>query len=103
MKKFLEDLRRRKVLPAALTYAAIGWVLLQAASIILPALLLPAWTLRFLLVLVIVGFPLAVTLAWSDRLHKANWARLLQKVYEVDPLECPNCGAAMGGGKGTFS
>ena len=30
-----------------------------------------------------------------DRRCEANWARLIQKVYEVDPLECPNCGAAM--------
>ena len=27
--------------------------------------------------------------------RKANWARLIQKVYEVDPLECPICGATM--------
>jgi len=26
--------------------------------------------------------------------HKANWSRLIQKVYEFDPLECPNCCAA---------
>ncbi|MDP6673822.1 MAG: transposase [Gammaproteobacteria bacterium] len=30
-----------------------------------------------------------------DRRCKATWARLIQKVYEVDPLECPNCGATM--------
>jgi len=30
-----------------------------------------------------------------DWRRKANWARLIQKVYEVDPLECPNCGDAM--------
>ena len=30
-----------------------------------------------------------------DARRKANWARLIQKVYEVDPLECPNCGATM--------
>jgi len=30
-----------------------------------------------------------------NRRCKANWARLIQKVYEVDPLECPNCGTAM--------
>jgi adenylate cyclase len=64
MRRFFEDLKRRKVLPAALAYAAIGWLLLQAASIILPALLLPQWTLRLLVVLVLIGFPLAVTLAW---------------------------------------
>ena len=27
--------------------------------------------------------------------HTANWARLIQKDYEVDPLECPDCGATM--------
>lgn len=27
--------------------------------------------------------------------RKTNWARLIQKVYEVDPLECRNCGATM--------
>jgi hypothetical protein len=30
-----------------------------------------------------------------DARHKASWARLIQKVYEVDPLECPDCGATM--------
>ncbi len=30
-----------------------------------------------------------------NRRCKANWARLIQKVYEVDPLECPHCGATM--------
>ena len=30
-----------------------------------------------------------------DARRKANWVRLIQKVYEVDPLECPNCGATM--------
>ncbi len=30
-----------------------------------------------------------------DARRKANWARLIQKVYEVDPLECANCGATM--------
>jgi uncharacterized protein (UPF0212 family) len=30
-----------------------------------------------------------------DRKSKANWARLIQKVYEVDPLECPQCNHTM--------
>jgi hypothetical protein len=30
-----------------------------------------------------------------DTRRKANWARLIQKVYEVDPLECSHCGAAL--------
>lgn len=31
----------------------------------------------------------------ADRKSKANWARLIQKVYEVDPLECPKCSHTM--------
>ena len=31
----------------------------------------------------------------ADTRHKANWARLIQKVYEVDPLKCTRCGGAM--------
>ena len=30
-----------------------------------------------------------------ERLSKANWARLIQKAYEVDPLASPRCGSAM--------
>ncbi len=30
-----------------------------------------------------------------DARRKANWARLIQQVYEINPLECPNCGATM--------
>ena len=31
----------------------------------------------------------------SDKASKQAWARLIQKVYEVDPLICPNCGSEM--------
>ena len=43
------------------------------------------------------GAPLPTTIDETavDARRKANWARLIQKVYEVDPLECPNCGATM--------
>ena len=30
-----------------------------------------------------------------DARRKANWARLIQKVYEIHPLECPDCGATL--------
>ncbi len=39
--------------------------------------------------------PTSVDESPVDARRKANWARLIQQVYEIDPLECPNCGATM--------
>jgi hypothetical protein len=33
--------------------------------------------------------------SWSRRDHRKNWARLIQKIYEVDPLSCPKCQGRM--------
>jgi TolB-like protein/Tfp pilus assembly protein PilF len=46
-------------------YGAVGFVLLQVVELLVPALLLPEWTYRFVALLLIVGFPIAVVLAWA--------------------------------------
>jgi adenylate cyclase len=62
---FLAELRRRKVLRVAAVYAATGFVVLQGADLILPGLLLPEWTYRLLVLLVLSGLPIALVLAWA--------------------------------------
>lgn len=62
---FAADLKRRKVYRVAAAYGAIAFVLGQAASFAFPALHLPDWTLTLLVVLLIVGFPLALVLSWA--------------------------------------
>ncbi len=59
------ELRRRKVAPLALTYVIVAWVLIQAAATIFPALLLPGWAVTFVVVLLLLGFPVALLLAWT--------------------------------------
>lgn len=61
---FVSELRRRKIFRAAAVYATVAFVVLQAAAVIFPALHLPDWTLTFLVVVVILGFPLVLTLEW---------------------------------------
>jgi hypothetical protein len=61
---FLAELKRRKVYRVAAAYAAVGFVLWQAAEIAVPALGLPEWVLTFVVVGTLVGFPVAVLLAW---------------------------------------
>ncbi len=61
----LEQLKRRKVFRAAGVYVAVGLGIVYAADTILPALALPPWTVTLVIVLVGLGFPLAVGLAWA--------------------------------------
>jgi tetratricopeptide (TPR) repeat protein len=61
---FLAELKRRKVYRVAAAYAAVGFVLWQAAEIAVPALGLPERVLTFVVVGTLVGFPVAVLLAW---------------------------------------
>jgi adenylate cyclase len=60
----LAELRRRRVVRVALVYGAAAFAVLQLADIVVPALLLPGWTLTFVVVLTALGFPLAIALAW---------------------------------------
>jgi TolB-like protein len=61
---WLERVRARALDRIAAAYAVVGWLLVQAASIALPAFNAPPWALRWLIVATIVGFPLALIAGW---------------------------------------
>jgi TolB-like protein len=61
---FLTELKRRHVWRAVIAYGAVTFVLLQAGEIILPAFGAPEWGLRLLVVVTLLGFPVALALAW---------------------------------------
>lgn len=62
---FLGELKRRHVVRVAIVYAVIGFGVLEVANNFFPALQLPAWTVTLVAVLVVLGFPIAVVLAWA--------------------------------------
>jgi TolB-like protein/Flp pilus assembly protein TadD len=62
---FFCELKRRKVYRVAVGYGVAGWLIIQFATTVLPALTLPAWTARLVVVLVLAGFPIALILAWA--------------------------------------
>jgi TolB-like protein/Tfp pilus assembly protein PilF len=64
----IAELRRRNVFRVAAAYGIVGWLLVEAASVVLPALHLPDWVLTLMVFLVITGFPLALILAWAFEL-----------------------------------
>ena len=58
------ELKRRKVFRAAIAYLVVAWVVVEVASTVAPNLNLPEWTPRMVTLLVMLGFPLALVLAW---------------------------------------
>ncbi len=62
--RFLAELKHRNVYRAAIVYAAVGWMLLEAADLVLPRLGLPDWAVDVVLAVVLLCFPLVLVFAW---------------------------------------
>jgi len=60
----IAELKRRKVFKAGAAYLVVAWLAVQAASIGFPAFDAPPWALRVFILLSLLGFPLAVVMAW---------------------------------------
>jgi hypothetical protein len=65
MSSFFHELKRRNVYKVALGYAVIAWLLIEVASILLPAWQAPSGVLTFFVAIVGFGFPIALVIAWS--------------------------------------
>jgi adenylate cyclase len=65
MSHFFKELRQRKVFTVAGAYIVIAWLLLQVAATVFPIFEAPAWVLKVITVLLALGFPLALLLAWA--------------------------------------
>lgn len=65
IKNFFTQLRQRKVIRVAIAYVVVGWVMMQVGEVTFEALGLPAWALTLLIVIVLLGFPVALVLAWA--------------------------------------
>jgi TolB-like protein/Flp pilus assembly protein TadD len=83
---FFCELRRRKVYRVAAGYGVVGWLIIQFATTVLPALTLPAWTARFVIVLVLGGFPIALILAWA---FDVGSGRITRTPEPASGEECP--------------
>jgi TolB-like protein len=69
LSQFWQELKRRKVVRVITIYAAVAFVILQLVEILAPSLRLPEWTMNFILVILIVGFIIAVILSWIYDVH----------------------------------
>jgi TolB-like protein/Tfp pilus assembly protein PilF len=62
---FFAELKRRNVYKVAVAYAVVSWLLIQAASILFPAFDAPASAIKILVIILVLGFPIALIFSWA--------------------------------------
>lgn len=83
MNVFLRELKRRNVVRVAILYAVVGWLVLQIADLAMPRLGIPSWGVSLVIMLVVLGFPLALVLAWAYELTPEG----IKRTHEVEDHE----------------
>jgi adenylate cyclase len=80
-KNFFAELKRRNVYKVAIAYGVVAWLLMQVASQIFPFFEIPNWAVRLVVLLLIIGFPVAVILAWAFELTPEG----IKRTHEIEP------------------
>ena len=84
-KKFFAELKRRNVYKVAIAYGVVAWLLMQVASQIFPFFDIPNWAVRLVVLLLVIGFPGAVILAWAFELTPEGIKRT--EVADAEPVK----------------
>ncbi len=80
---FFAELKRRNVYKVAVAYAVAAWLLIQAASIFLPAFEAPPWVLKVFLIVLLLGFAVALALSWAFEITPQG----IKRESEVDATQ----------------
>ncbi len=78
---FFSELKRRNVYKVAVAYAVVSWLLIQLASILFPTFEAPPWTMKVFVAVVVLGFPVALVLAWAFELTPEG----IKRESELEP------------------
>ncbi|MBE9549032.1 MAG: tetratricopeptide repeat protein [Proteobacteria bacterium] len=87
MKGFFRKLRQRNVIKVGIAYLVIAWAVMQLADVILPLLQLPEWTITLVLALLVLGFPIALVLAWAYEITPDGIQRDDRDAITTKPLK----------------
>ena len=88
VKGFWDQLKKRKVVRVALAYIFVAWVVMQIGEVTFEGLGLPPWSLSLLIVLVLLGFPIALVMAWAYELTpegiRKDSADSIESITEIE-------------------
>jgi len=79
-KTFFDELKRRNVYKVAIAYVVAGWALAQGLAQVLPVFSVPNWVIQLIVLLIILGLPIALGLAWAFELTPEG----LKRTEDVD-------------------
>ncbi len=82
MNNFFAELKRRNVYKVAIAYGVVAWLLMQIASQIFPFFNIPNWAVRLVVLGLILGFPIALIIAWAFELTPEG----IKRTEDVDPV-----------------
>jgi TolB-like protein/Tfp pilus assembly protein PilF len=80
---FFAELKRRNVYKVAVAYAIVAWLLIQVATQVFPFFEIPNWAVRLVVLLLILGFPIALFLAWAFEITPEG----IKRAEDVSPQE----------------
>jgi TolB-like protein/Tfp pilus assembly protein PilF len=80
MNNFFTELKRRNVYKVAVAYAVVGWLLVQVATQVFPFFEIPNWAVRLVVLAIVIGFPIALVIAWAFELTPQG----LKRTEDVD-------------------
>lgn len=83
MSGYFEELKRRNVFRVGAAYAVVGWLTIEVVDTIAPRMAMPEWVPGFFIILVLIGFPIALLFSWAFELTPEG----LKKTAEVDADE----------------
>jgi hypothetical protein len=66
---FFSELKRRQIYRGGVMYIVAGWVIVQVATTVFPYFSIPAWAIRLLVVIILLGFPIALVCLWMFESH----------------------------------
>ena len=66
--RFFDELRRRNVFRVGVAYVIVAWLIAQVTELALDSFAAPDWVIKTVLFLLVIGFPLALILAWAFEL-----------------------------------
>src|SRR5947207_9387718 len=81
-RSFFAELKRRNVYKVTIAYAVVSWLLIQVATQVFPFFEIPNWAVRLVVLLLVIGFPIAFILGWAFELTPEG----IKRTEELDQM-----------------
>jgi hypothetical protein len=82
-RKFFAELKRRHVYRVAIAYGVVAWLLIQIATQVFPFFEIPNWVVRLVVLVVVLGFPVALIIAWAFEMTPEG----MKRAKDIGPNE----------------